>query len=581
MNEDWFVEATAHSDVGRFARGIAWDHTPLDAPDTWPLALRHAVRLCFSTRFPVMIVWGPDLTLIYNDGYRDMLGTDKHPHAFGAPARIVWAEIWDDIGPLFDTVLTTGRATWSQNMPLVMNRSGFDEETYFTFSYSPLLDDDGAIAGVLDIATETTHEVVNQRRMATLGDLHAALPTTFTTLRAFASPIIDVIARSADISRGAFYDVSGAHPQVLTHTGAASEATELAAVEHALATGQRTVADGLVVKPLRDTSRRGVAGVLVLRAAAQLPWDDAYARYLTGFATTIGAALRDAVRLRTTLDALRQRVERSEEETAEARALALTLQQAVLSDPPQPDELEVVVHYQPASLEREIGGDWYDAFVTPDGATTLVIGDVVGHDLNAAATMGQLRGLVRAIGYDSQQSPARLLERVDAAIKGLDLGIHAVATTIVARIEQDGDERSRGVRTVRWSSAGHLPPVLVRADGSVDVLTVRNDLPLGLRPDAVRHDHTVELSADDTLVLYTDGLVERRGHSIRDDITALAEALRGTHRATLDDLVQTALARTLPSDNEDDVAMVALRTRQQTATVAGPDSPPEAALATV
>ncbi|WP_455605075.1 SpoIIE family protein phosphatase [Cellulosimicrobium funkei] len=569
MNADasWFDEATSGSDVGRLAREVAWADTPLGEPATWPVALRHAVRLCFSTRFPAMIVWGPELTLLYNDGYRDMLGTDKHPSALGAPVRAVWPEIWDDIEPLFDAVLTEGRATWSEDMPLVMNRSGFDEETYFTFSYSPLVDDDGRIAGVLDIVTETTREVVNQRRLLTLGELHAVLPTTAGSLAAFARPVVEVLARSADVARVAFYAIDGPRPRVLLEAGHAADGTEADAVGRTLSTGQREVAAGRVVKPLRDASPRGAAGVLVLQAAPGRPWDDDYARYLTGLATTIGAALRDAARMRTTLDELRRRAERSEEETARARELALVLQQAVLTEPPQPEDLEVAVHYQPATHDRDIGGDWYDAFVASDGVTTLVIGDVVGHDLGAAATMGQLRGLVRAIGYDSGATPARLLERVDAAIDGLALGINAVATAVVARIEQSDDERSRGVRTVRWSSAGHLPPVVVRADGAVEVLTVRNDLPLGLRPGAGRHDHTVELGTDDTLVLYTDGLVERRGHSIRDDVAALADALRGLAGASLDDVVRTALSQVLPGDGEDDVALVALRTGPQAAVV--------------
>lgn len=163
------------------------------------------MRLCFSTRFPVLVAWGPDLTLIYNDGYRDLLGPGKHPQALGAPVRQVWPEIWDDIAPLFDKVLRTGVATWNQNMPLTMHPFGFDEETYFTFSYSALRDDDGQIAGVLDIVSETTFEVVNQRRLVTIGELQAALPTTFTGLHAFARPIIEVLAESPDIDRAAFY----------------------------------------------------------------------------------------------------------------------------------------------------------------------------------------------------------------------------------------------------------------------------------------------------------------------------------------------------------------------------------------
>ncbi|MGO1341520.1 MAG: YeiH family protein, partial [Cellulosimicrobium funkei] len=264
--------------------------------------------------------------------------------ALGAPVRAVWPEIWDDIEPLFDAVLTEGRATWSEDMPLVMNRSGFDEETYFTFSYSPLVDDDGQIAGVLDIVTETTREVVNQRRLLTLGELHAVLPTTAGSLAAFARPVVEVLARSADVARVAFYAIDGPRPRVLLEAGHAADGTEADVVGRTLATGQREVARGRVVKPLRDASPRGAAGVLVLQAATGRPWDDDYARYLTGIATTIGAALRDAARMRTTLDELRRRAERSEEETARARELALVLQPAVLTEPPQPEDLEVAVH---------------------------------------------------------------------------------------------------------------------------------------------------------------------------------------------------------------------------------------------
>ncbi|MFC8923005.1 PP2C family protein-serine/threonine phosphatase [Cellulosimicrobium sp. NPDC057127] len=560
MEAEWFVDATSQCAVGQEAREVAWEDTPLGHPGTWSDALRHAVQLCFSSRFPIMMVWGPELTLIYNDGYRAMLGTDKHAGAMGAPARVVWREIWDDVGPLFDAVLRTGRATWHEDMRLVMNRSGFDEETFFTFSYSALRDDDGRIAGLLDIAAETTQEVVNQRRLVTLGELHAALPTRFGDLQTFARPVVRVLGECADVARAAFYDVNGSGPEVILETGGARDAREEALVARALETRQRATAEGMVVKPLRDPSRAGgIAGVVVLRAAPGRPWDGDYARYLTVLASTIGSALRDAVRLRTTLDALRRRARRSEQEAAQVREVSLALQQAVLAEPPEPDHLQVAVHYQPAALERDIGGDWYDAFVTRDGATTLVIGDVVGHDLTAAATMGQLRGLVRAIGYDSGEPPARVLERVDAAVEGLALGPAAVATVIVARIEQGPDASRRGERVVRWSSAGHLPPLVVRSHGAVEVLPVLNDLPIGLVPTTTRQEHTVELHPDDTLVLYTDGLVERRDHNIRDDVAALARALEGTHTVSVDDVVKLALARMLPGPGEDDVAIVALR----------------------
>ena len=414
-----------------------------------------------------------------------------------------------------------------------------------------------------------TRRCVGHRGLGMPGGRQGGARTGFADRAAFGRPVLDVLAGSPDVARAAFYDVRGARPRVVGSVGPEAEPAETRLVERVFRTRQRIVSQGLVVKPLRDALRGGVAGILVLRASPLRPWDRDYARYLAGLAATVGAALRDAVRLRTTMDALRLRVERSEEQTAQMREVALALQQAVLTEPPEPDHLQVSVHYQPAALDRDIGGDWYDGFVTPDGATTLVVGDVVGHDLAAAVMMGQLRGLVRAIGYDSGASPARVLERVDAAVQGLALGSGAIATVILARIEQRPEQRRRGARTVRWSSAGQLPPMLVRADGRVDTLTRRNDLPLGLSSGTVRTEHTVELYPADTLVLYTDGLVERRGHNLRDDLADLARALEGTHRGPIEEVVEAALTRMLPGPGEDDVALVVLRTGPEDAPVPG------------
>ncbi|MFC8800445.1 SpoIIE family protein phosphatase [Promicromonospora sp. NPDC057138] len=577
MRAGWFEDATARSAVGREARTVAWDATPLGPPSSWPQSLRHAVRLCFSTRFAVMMVWGPDLTMIYNDGYREMLGSDKHPGALGASARVVWGEIWDDISPLFDTVLTTGQPTLSRDLYLLMNRSGYDEETYFTFSYSPLSDDDGRIVGVLDIATETTQGVVNHRRLATLGAVHAALPTTFTDLRRFALPVVKALSMSPDISRAAVYDVNG--PGVVLESGEAQEADELALVVRAVRSGRRQVAHGMVVKPVRSDRGSGMLAVLVLRGTTVRPWDEDYIRFMVVLSRTVDAALRDGVRRRAHDDALRLRAVRLEEERARATEVSLALQRAVLTDPPQFDDLEVVVHYQPAAAERDIGGDWYDAFATHDGSTTLVIGDVIGHDLGAAVVMGQLRALVRAIGYDSQETPARVLERVDAAIDGLALGSAAMATVLVACVEQTPGQQPGRLRTVRWSSAGHPPPILVRADGTCEILTVRNDLLLGMDPGAPRRDHTVDIGPGDTLVLYTDGLIETRDSGLHARLDKLAGVLEGTHTADLGSVVRTALSGMLSAAADDDVAIVMVRATPPGGTSSGRD-PIEAGSAT-
>ncbi|MEZ5139706.1 MAG: PAS domain-containing protein [Acidimicrobiales bacterium] len=156
-------------------RSFDWSSTSLGPADSWSRSLRTAVGICLTSRFPMLVVWGPDLVKIYNDGYRPILGEEKHPAALGAPAAEVWHEIWDVIEPMFRQVLETGTPTWSEHELLVLERNGFPEECYFTWSYSPLPDDDGRIAGVLDVVSETTDEVVSRRRMALLATVGAAL----------------------------------------------------------------------------------------------------------------------------------------------------------------------------------------------------------------------------------------------------------------------------------------------------------------------------------------------------------------------------------------------------------------------
>ena len=158
-------------DVGRDLTTVNWDETPLGPPAGWPQSLRTAVSILVSSRFPMWMAWGPRLTFFCNAAYRrDTLGR-KYPWALGRPANEVWAEIWDDIGPRIATVLSTGQATWDAGLLLFLERSGYPEETYHTFSYSPLRDDEGALVGMLCVVSEDTDRVIGERRMATLRDL--------------------------------------------------------------------------------------------------------------------------------------------------------------------------------------------------------------------------------------------------------------------------------------------------------------------------------------------------------------------------------------------------------------------------
>ncbi len=167
----------AGGEVGNDLLAVDWDATPLGPPQSWPHSLATIVRVLVSSRFSMWMAWGPELTFFCNDAYRrDTLGT-KYPWALGRPAREVWAEIWPDIGPRIEAVLQTRVATWDESLRLFLERSGFVEETYHTFSYSPLSDDSGAVAGMLCVVSEDTERTIGERHMATLRDLGAEQTT--------------------------------------------------------------------------------------------------------------------------------------------------------------------------------------------------------------------------------------------------------------------------------------------------------------------------------------------------------------------------------------------------------------------
>jgi signal transduction histidine kinase/serine phosphatase RsbU (regulator of sigma subunit) len=157
-------------EMGAAIRALDWSRTPIGPLESWPPELRTAVDICLSSRFPILIWWGPELVKIYNDDYSAILGR-KHPEALGRAGREVWPEIWDIIGPMLEGVLERGEATWSDDQLLAVLRRGYEEEAYFTFSYSPIHDAAGAVRGVFCAVHETTERVLGERRLRTLGTL--------------------------------------------------------------------------------------------------------------------------------------------------------------------------------------------------------------------------------------------------------------------------------------------------------------------------------------------------------------------------------------------------------------------------
>ena len=244
------------------------------------------------------------------------------------------------------------------------------------------------------------------------------------------------------------------------------------------------------------------------------------------------------------------------------RRLAEGLQRSLLSAPPAPDAAEIVVRYRPAVEVAQVGGDWYDAFVQPSGTTMLVIGDVVGHDTEAAAAMGQLRGLLRGIAYPDGAGPAQVLSDLDAAVRGL--GMHTMATAAVARVEQTPEQRDAGLTTLRWSNAGHPPPLVLHTDGRVEELAAeRPDLMLGVDPAAPRTESVLTVRRGATLLLYTDGLVEGRDLPLDEGIGRLRDALAELGDQPLDRLCDAVIERLRPERLQDDIALVAIRLHPQ------------------
>jgi len=149
--------------VGALMRAHDWSSSPLGPPETWPPSLRTVVALLLQSRFPMFVAWGSELGFLYNDSYAEILGA-KHPAALGARFHDIWSEIWADISPLIDRAMA-GEASYREDLPLVMNRKGFDEQTWFTFSYSPVRDESGAVAGMFCAVSETTARVMAERAL--------------------------------------------------------------------------------------------------------------------------------------------------------------------------------------------------------------------------------------------------------------------------------------------------------------------------------------------------------------------------------------------------------------------------------
>ncbi|MFD9934114.1 PP2C family protein-serine/threonine phosphatase [Streptomyces massasporeus] len=237
----------------------------------------------------------------------------------------------------------------------------------------------------------------------------------------------------------------------------------------------------------------------------------------------------------------------------ETQHIAERLQRSLLPALPKSGPLQMAARYAPAAATAEVGGDWYDSFPLPNGSTTMIMGDVTGHDLRAAITMSQLRNMLRGIGCDRQEPPGHILRRLDLA-HGI-LYPQATATCLYALLDQDDD----GSWTLTYSSAGHPPPLLVTHEGDTHYLQGGRGLLLGVDPNLPRHHATETLPASSTLLMYTDGLIERRGEDLTHGMTRLRQHAAALAREDLDTFCDELLAG-MATDHADDIALLVART---------------------
>ncbi|MBC2868430.1 SpoIIE family protein phosphatase [Streptomyces mexicanus] len=249
------------------------------------------------------------------------------------------------------------------------------------------------------------------------------------------------------------------------------------------------------------------------------------------------------------LAATRDQLAHTEQQASERNRLALQLQHAIMPPAQAPltvPGLEVAVRYRPAETEHLVGGDWYDAVVLPSGLVLLCVGDVAGHGIEAATSMVVLRNALRGLAVTGA-GPGQLLSWLNIVAHHLTGAVTATAVCAVYDPER---------RTLRWARAGHLPPVLVRGREAAPLPLVKGLL-LGAVPEAGYEEAEVQCAPEDTLLLYTDGLIERRDRSVEESLTHLLTTARSAPR-TLDQQLDRLLTYSR-SDTDDDTCIVGIR----------------------
>ncbi|HKI02273.1 MAG TPA: histidine kinase dimerization/phospho-acceptor domain-containing protein, partial [Thermoanaerobaculia bacterium] len=306
-------------EMGVLMRSIDWSKTAVGPVSTWPQSLRTALSILLDTGFPMYIAWGPEFTQFYNDGYRPILGSTKHPAAMGLSTRVTFAEIWDIIGPMFLGVMQ-GTATTVVDFLLPLDRHGFIEECYFIFSYSPIREEGGEVGGVLVTVTETTERVLGARRLKALQELSARTQQAATAEAACEAAANVLGGYPDDLPFGLLYlldaegrqatlaGAAGMEPGALVGPPWIDLATggplwplaevirtgEARILEAPAAEGSPLTARRVAVLPIAQPGEGRPAGVLVAAISPRLIFDDKYRSFFELVAGQIATAISNA-----------------------------------------------------------------------------------------------------------------------------------------------------------------------------------------------------------------------------------------------------------------------------------------------
>ena len=544
---------------------VSWTDTPLGPQERWDPALRAIVDLVLSAPIAMALAYGDELALIYNDGFADLIGA-KHPASFGRPAADVFAGVWQvpGVGDVIEQVYRTGEPFLEKGgRPPPVRGESVPDQAVFARGYCAVRDSTGRIVGVLTVAAETTPVT---QRLKSLSELTSALSGTLTlddvarvTLRnAVSSFGADQVEFGVDDGagwrvtrrvRGELLDEADERlPPLWRRHAADSPAPLVVTADSGTARfssdGQpllRTAIDrhdekirALATLPLGTPSLRGGFAVGYRQPRLWLPAERAL---LAASAELVAQAA--------------ERARRFETQHGTAQLLQRSMLPEHLPDLPP---LRIAARYDAGVDGNAAGGDFYDAFALPCGRLAVVLGDVAGHDVQAAALMGQVRAALRALAL-SDPEPAPVLTGLDRLVASLGAEARSdelFVTVVYGLIEPDGER-------LTLSSAGHPPPLIRRGvpgqPATARYVEAPPGVPLGL--DGRRATLTVDFLPGDTLLLFSDGVVERRRQSLTRGFDDLADAV--ARAATGDPRTLCALATgAVPGSTEDDVAVLAV-----------------------